>query len=111
MLRVLALLSYLAMVLVPLALAQAQPACAMEAGVAPHVMTVVALEPDDQTTMPTHHSVTEVCKQMCSILAVLPRVNPGASWIGVILPPLRPSAVLLASQPSSPFERPPRMPV
>jgi hypothetical protein len=107
MLRVLALLTYLAVLLVPLTLAQAQPTCAAAAA-APHAMTVEAANPDDQTPIPTHDCVTDVCKQMCSAVAILPSVQPNASRVAVILPPLRPSDSLLASQLHSPSERPPK---
>lgn len=108
MLRVLALLTYLTALLAPMGPAQANADCAMEAGAAPHVMAVAAADPDDRMPTPMHSSVTKVCKQMCSAVAVLPPVQPGASRVAVILPQPRPSESLLASQPHSPSDRPPK---
>lgn len=111
MLRVLALLSYLALLLAPLGQAQALPACAMEAGASPHLMVPAFADADDPTPVSTHHGVTEVCKLTCSAVAVLPPLEPDVTRVAIDLPSPRRSASLFASQPQDPSDRPPKRPV
>lgn len=108
MLRVLILLSYLALLLAPLGPAEAQPACAMLAGAAAQDMIHPACGSDDLAPAHAHHSTTQACKQICAVLAILPPPNLGAAPSAIVLSTPRPSAHLLDSEAPDPSERPPK---
>ncbi|MBN8631638.1 MAG: hypothetical protein J0L76_12355 [Rhodobacterales bacterium] len=109
--RILALLACLALLLAPLSLAQAQPACSMGPEAAPHGMTMTVAGPDARLPKPAHHSSTGICKLICSAVSLLPLQEPEPFQMAVNVAPPRPSAILLASATPAPFDRPPKSPV
>jgi hypothetical protein len=101
MLRVLALLCSFALLLAALGPAQAEPACAMLA-----TQDHSAHGADHQ--MPASGHPAQACKQLCTVVAILPPPESVAARPVVVLPTPRPAVRILASLPPSPSERPPK---
>ena len=100
MLRLLALVCALALMLAPLAPAQAQSGCAMAAGV--HA----AHGADHQ--IPTSGHPTQACKQLCAVVAILvPPAAVATPFVTVRPAPLRVAQLIERERPD-PFERPPK---
>lgn len=99
MLRYLALLCLLALMLAPMAPAQAQSGCAMAAAAGVHAA-------DQQ--MPASGHPAQACKQLCAVVAILiPPVAVTTPFVTVRPAPLRVARLIERERPD-PSERPPK---
>ncbi len=102
MLRYLALLCLLALMLAPMAPAQAQSGCAMAAAAGVHA----AHGADHQ--MPASGHPAQACKQLCAVVAILiPPVAVTTPFVTVRPAPLRVARLIERERPD-PSERPPK---
>jgi hypothetical protein len=100
MLRLLALFCALALMLAPLAPAQAQSGCAMVAG-------VHAAHGADHQRPASGHPV-QTCKQLCAVVAILiPPAAVTTPFVTVRPAPLRVARLVERERPD-PYERPPK---
>lgn len=103
MLRVLALLCSLALMLVPMAPAQAQSGCAMVVVAGAHAMH------GSDHQMPASAHPTEACKQICAVVAILiPPEVVTTPFVTVRPVPLRLARLIELERPD-PSERPPKV--
>jgi hypothetical protein len=102
MLRLLALLCAIALMLVPMAPAQAQSGCAMLATSGAH-----AVHGSDHQ-MPASGHPAQVCKQLCAVVAVLPLPTAVTTKFVTVWPALLRVAQLTELEHPDPSERPPK---
>ena len=102
MLRLLALFCALALMLAPLAPAQAQSGCAMVEAAGAHT----AHGADRQ--MPASGHPAQICKQLCAVVAILiPPAAVATPFLTVRPAPLRVARLIERERPA-PSERPPK---
>ena len=103
MLRFLAFLCSLALLLAPLAPAQAQSGCAMAASVG-----MDAAHDGTDHQMPASGHPLQVCKQHCAVVAILtPPVTVATQIVSTRPAPLRDARLIDRERPA-PYERPPK---
>lgn len=102
MLRVLALLCSFALMLAPVAPAQAQSGCVIVAVAGAHAVHVS----DHQ--MPASGHPTQACKQLCAVVAILITPDATTTPFVTVFPALLRMAQLTELERPDPSERPPK---